>query len=61
LYNERHNLHSSLNIIRVTKVTWVGYVARIGKMRRMFWFEDVKGGDHFEQLGVDGRKILECV
>jgi hypothetical protein len=27
----------------------------------MFWFENPKGRDHFEDLGVDGKIILECI
>jgi hypothetical protein len=26
-----------------------------------FWSEKLKGGDHSEDLGVDGRIVLECI
>jgi hypothetical protein len=30
-------------------------------MRTVFWFENLKGRDTSEDLGVDGRVILKCV
>jgi hypothetical protein len=40
-----------------------GYVARVGEMRNAFklWSENLKGRDHLEDLGVEGRIILECI
>jgi hypothetical protein len=29
-------------------------------MRTKFWFENLKGRDHAEDLGLYGRIILEC-
>jgi len=34
----------------------------VGEMRNsVFWLEDLKGRDYSEDLGVDGRMILEWV
>jgi hypothetical protein len=30
-------------------------------MDKIFWLENLKGTDHFEILGIDGRIILEWV
>jgi hypothetical protein len=30
-------------------------------MHTIFWLENQKGRDHSENLGVDGRIILECI
>jgi hypothetical protein len=30
-------------------------------MHALFWFENLKGRDHSEELGVDGRKLLERI
>jgi hypothetical protein len=53
------------NIIRVTKprrIVWVRHVARTGEMRYIqLWSENGKGRDHSEELGVDGRIILERI
>jgi hypothetical protein len=54
-------LHSSKNIIRIIrgrKIKWVGNVARMGlyyKCIKEFYSEKLKGEDHLEDLGVDGR------
>jgi len=39
----------------------VGHVARMGETGNFLNFlsENLKGGDHSEELGVDGRIILE--
>jgi hypothetical protein len=29
-------------------------------MHTVFWLENLKGRDHLEDVGVDGRIILEC-
>jgi hypothetical protein len=34
----------------------------MGKMKnsyKIFWSENLKGGDHLEDLGIDGKIILE--
>jgi hypothetical protein len=30
-------------------------------MHTVFWLENLKGGDHLEDLGVDGRIISEGI
>jgi hypothetical protein len=30
-------------------------------MNIIFWFEGLKGGDHTEVLGIDGRIILKWI
>jgi hypothetical protein len=63
LHNEElHNLYSSPNIIRVImsrKMTLAGHIACMGNMRNAYniWLEILKGRDHSEDLGVDGRII----
>jgi len=64
LHNEELNdLYSSPNIVRVIKLRrmrWVGHEARMGEVRGCIgscwgtWRE----GDHWGDLGVDGRIIL---
>lgn len=54
---------SSPNIIQVieAKMRWVEYVARVGDRRDASTiFVDGKtwGGDHLEDLGASGRRIL---
>jgi hypothetical protein len=67
LHNEDlHNLYASPNIIRLIKsrsMRWVGHVAHMGEMRNAYkiWLENLKGRDHLEDLGVDGRIILEWI
>jgi hypothetical protein len=49
-------------VIQSRRMRWVGHVARIrGKweIHREFWSKTLKGRDHLESLGVDGRIILE--
>jgi hypothetical protein len=38
-------------------------IAHMGETRNVvtFWLENMKGREHVEDLGVDGRIILECV
>ena len=64
LHNEELNdLYSSPNIVRVIKsrrMRWAGYVARMGEERGVIgsWWGNRKEGDHWGDLGVDGRMIL---
>ena len=40
-----------------------GHVARMGEeeVHTGFWWRDLMGGDHLEDLGVDGMIILKCI
>jgi len=53
------DLHSSPNIVRVTKIEmrWAGHVARMVE-RRGFWRGNMRVRDHLGDPGVDGRIIL---
>ena len=64
LHNEEHYvLYNSPNIVRVIgsrKIRWAGYVARMGERKgecRVLW-GNLREGDHLEDIGVDGRIIL---
>jgi hypothetical protein len=62
LYNEIHNLYSSPNIVRMInsrRMRCVGHAVCMGKMRNAFkfWWESLKGIDHLEDLGIDGRML----
>jgi hypothetical protein len=63
LHNEElRNLYASLNIIKLKKprrVKWTGNVARMGEMGNMYtklYLENLKGGDHSEDLDYMRRK-----
>jgi hypothetical protein len=62
--DELHSLYSSPNIVRVIKsrgMRWAGHVARMGRGEVFtgFWLGGPKGRDHWEDLGVGGRKTLK--
>jgi hypothetical protein len=40
---------------------WEGHVAHVGEMRSAtkVWSENLKGRDHSEDLGINGRLMLE--
>jgi hypothetical protein len=65
LHNEQfHNLYSSSNIIRVIKSTRIRWgtcsmCGRDEKCIQYFWLEKLKGRDHSEDLGIDGKIVLE--
>jgi hypothetical protein len=65
LHNEEfQNVYASPNIIgkiKCKRMRWAGHVARVGEMRNAFKIssENLKGRDHSEDLGVDGRIILK--
>jgi hypothetical protein len=65
LHNEEcHNLYSSPNI-RVNKsrrIRWTGHVVHMGRqMLTEFRLKSLKGRDHSEDLGINGRIILKCI
>jgi hypothetical protein len=33
----------------------------MGEVHPTFWLESLKGGDHWEDLGVDGRTTLKWI
>jgi hypothetical protein len=66
LHNEElHNSSASPNIIRVIKsrrMRWAEHVGCVGEMiNTIFWLEALKGRDHSENLGVDGKIILVLI
>jgi len=67
LYKEElYDLYSTRNIIQTIKsrrMRWAGLVAFMGNRRgaSRVWWGDMRGRDHFEDLGVDGRIILKLM
>jgi hypothetical protein len=63
-YNREFNdLYSSQNIIwaiKLRRMRWEGHVAlcRRGEVYTECWWGNLRERDHFEDPGVDGRKIL---
>jgi hypothetical protein len=59
--DELHNLYSSpgnVRVIKSRKMRWAGHVARMGgEVFTGFRLGGPKGRDHWEDLGVVGRKI----
>jgi hypothetical protein len=45
------------------RMIWAGYLARMGRMKNAYilGFENLKGGGHLEELGVDGSILLEWI
>jgi hypothetical protein len=55
-----HNVYISADIVRVSKsrrMRWADHEARMGRreMHMKFWSQSLKGRDHSQDLGVDGR------
>jgi hypothetical protein len=67
LHNEElHNLYVAPNSVRVIKsrrMRLAGNTARMGdeKCIQYFLLENLKRRDHFEDLGVDGKVIVQCI
>jgi hypothetical protein len=61
-WRKPHNAYI-IRVIKPRKMNWAGNVARIGEIRNAYkiWSENLKGRDHSEDLGVDGRIILERI
>jgi hypothetical protein len=56
-------MYSSLNIVRMIKsrrMRWAGHVARMGRRVACIgvWWGNLGEGDHWGDLGVNGRIIL---
>jgi len=61
--DELNDLYTSPNIVRVIKsrrIRWAGYLVRMGEERGCtgYWWGSRMEGDHWGDLGVDGRIIL---
>jgi len=67
LHNEELNdMYSSPNMVRVIKsrrMRWAGHVERMGEERRCMesWWENQRERDHWGDLGLDERIILERI
>jgi hypothetical protein len=66
LFSTFDNFYSPPIIIKIIKsrrMRLAGHVARIGRrgMHIGLWWESQKGGDHWEDLDVGGRIILEQI
>jgi len=56
-------IHSLIAVIKMRMTKRVGHVARMVQMRNAFkvFIEDLKGRGHSEDLGVDGKIMLELI
>jgi len=62
---ERNDLYCLPSIVQVIKsrIKWVGHVARMGRgvAYTRFWWGNLRGRDHLEEPGIDGRIILRRI
>jgi len=60
---ELYDLYDSLNIVCLIKSRMIsaGYIAvwETGEVHTGFWWENLRERDHSEDLGIDGRIILQ--
>jgi hypothetical protein len=67
LHNEElHNLYSSCIINSVIKSRWLRWAEHVAhtcrwQMHTQFWLGSLKGRDHWEVVGKDGRIILNYI
>jgi hypothetical protein len=67
LHNEElDDLYPSHNIvwvIKLSRMSWMGYVARMGERRGVYrvLVGKSEGKGHWEDLGIDERMILTCI
>jgi len=67
LHNEElSDLYCSQNIVRVNKSRRFGWAGRLARMERGeactgFWWGNLRGRDHLEDSGFDGRIILRWI
>jgi hypothetical protein len=66
LLRELPNLYASTNMIWVIKswrMRWAGHVSRMEEVRNTYeiFVEKLEGKNHSDDLGVDGRIILEWI
>ena len=50
-------------MIRSRRIGWAGHVARMGRRetRTGFWWGESREGNHFEDIGLDGKIILKLI
>ena len=66
LHNELNILYCSPNIVWVIKLRrtrWAGHVAGVEERSGAYrvWWGNLRGKDHFEDPGIDGRIILRWI
>jgi hypothetical protein len=48
-------------MIKSRRMRWTRHEILMGKMRNAFWSENMKGRDHQEDQGLDGKRITEWI
>jgi len=65
LTEKLHNLYSLPNIVAVIKqrMTELGiwHVWGTREVHTGFWWGDMRGRDHLEDLDIDGKTVLKCI